>query len=102
MILLEDLLSEKAFAIYQTHIRVTHNPDVNVQDIGNMLRAVPGVVTIVQVDHDYEARQAILKAKILTTKPVGEAWKTFVSNSKKVVPVIDKIEVDYKGIEKKG
>lgn len=98
---LTDIIQEVAFSVYQTHIRIKHHPDTNVQDIGEMLRAVPGVLTIVQIDHNYEEKQAIMKVKILTTKPVKEAFQKFIANTYKMIPAVKKIEIDYNGIEKK-
>lgn len=100
MILLEELLAEIEFSVYQAMIRVTHTEDITVQDLGELLRAVPGVLTIVQVDHDGDSNTAVMKAKILTTKSAQEAFSAFKKNSFERIPNAKKIEVAEKTIEK--
>jgi hypothetical protein len=46
---LKQLISEIEFSIYQAMIRVGHSEDITVQDVGEMLRAMPGVLTVNQV-----------------------------------------------------
>lgn len=101
MIKFKDLILEKQFSIYQANIRVTHNGEETVQDIGEMLRGIPGVLTIVQVEHNAENNTAIMRAKIITTKNASEGFKAFVKNSTERLPVVRKIEVADKTIEKK-
>ncbi len=49
-------------------VRVGHSEDVTVQDIGEMLRAMPGVLTVGQVSHNGDNNTAIMKVKLLTRK----------------------------------
>ena len=93
------LLNEVEFKRYQAMIRVTYRPDATVNDISDLLRAVPGVLTIVQVDHDYQKRYAILKAKLLSTKSPEEAYENFKSTSVEKIPEVLKIEVAKNTIE---
>ena len=71
------LLSEIQFSIYQAMVRVGHTEDVTVQDIGEMLRAIPGVLTVGQVSHNSDNNTAIMKIKLLTTKTASEAFASF-------------------------
>jgi len=96
-----NLLSELQFSIYQSMVRVNHTEDVTVQDIGEMLRAMPGVLTIGQVSHNSDNNTAVLKVKILTTKPASEAFASFKSTSVQRIPEVKKIEIADKTIEKK-
>ena len=99
---LTDILAEKTdFAVYQGMGRVTHSEDITVQNVGEMLRAVPGVLTINQVTHNSENNTAILKIKLLTTKSAEEAYEAFRQNSLARIPEIKKIEIANKTIEKK-
>ena len=85
MIKIEDLLSEVEFKRYQAVVRVTYRPSTTVNDISDFLRAIPGVLTIVQVDHDYQKRFAILKAKILSTKEPKVAYNNCsIQNSRDI------------------
>lgn len=96
-----DLISEIQFSIYQAMVRIGHSEDVAVQDVGEMLRAIPGVLTVNQVSHNRDNNTAIMKVKILTTKTASEAFASFKSTSVQRIPEVKKIEVAEKTIEKK-
>ena len=96
-----DLISEIQFSIYQAMVRVNHAEEINVQDVGEMLRAIPGVLTVNQVSHDSNNNTAVMKVKILTTKPASEAFASFKNTSVQRIPEVKKIEIAEKTIEKK-
>jgi hypothetical protein len=96
-----DLISEIQFSIYQAMVRIGHSEDVTVQDVGEMLRAIPGVLTVNQVSHNSNNNTAIMKVKILTTKTASEAFASFKNTSVQRIPEVKKIEVAEKTIEKK-
>jgi len=96
-----NLISEIQFSIYQAMVRVGHSEDITVQDVGEMLRAIPGVLTVGQVSHNSDNNTAIMKVKILTTKPASEAFTSFKNTSVQRIPEVKKIEVAEKTIEKK-
>jgi len=96
-----DLISEIQFSIYQAMVRIGHSEDVTVQDVGEMLRAIPGVLTVNQVSHNSDNNTAIMKVKILTTKTASGAFASFKSTSVQRIPEVKKIEVAEKTIEKK-
>lgn len=101
MIKFKDILAEIQFSIYQAMVRVSHTEDINVQDIGELLRAIPGVLTVVQISHNSDNSTAIMKVKLLTTKSAEEAFKAFKQNSISKIPEVKKIEVAEQTIEKK-
>ena len=96
-----DLISEIQFSIYQAMVRVGHSEDITVQDVGEMLRAIPGVLTVGQVSHDSNNTTAVMKVKVLTTKTASEAFASFKETSVRRIPEVKKIEVAEKTIEKK-
>jgi|TARA_R100000030_G_scaffold20925_1_gene15059 hypothetical protein len=96
-----NIISEIQFSIYQAMVRIGHSEDVTVQDIGEMLRAMPGVLTVGQVSHDSNNNTAIMKVKLLTTKPASEAFSSFKNTSIKRIPEVKRVEVAEKTIEKK-
>lgn len=98
---LRDIISEITFSMYQAIIRFTHSDDVNVQDIAEMVRALPGVVTVTQLSHDTDRHTAVMKVKILTTKNAEYGYESLKRNALKRVPSIKKLEVAAKTIEKK-
>jgi len=101
MIRFKNIIKEQSFNIYQAMVRVTHSEENTVQDIGEMLRGIPGVLTVVQVEHNSDNNTAIMKVKIITTKTAVEGFRAFVQNSTKRLPQVRKIEVAEKTIEKK-
>ena len=98
---LQKILSEIQFSIYQAMVRIGHADSITVQDVGEMLRAMPGVLTVSQVSHDSANNTAIMKVKLLTTKPPSEAFLAFKNTSIKRIPEVRKVEVAEKTIEKK-
>lgn len=98
---LTDLILETQFSIYQAMIQVGYTEDITVQDIGEMLRAIPGVLTVGQVSHDSTTNKAIMKVKILTTKSAPEAFAFFKATSVQRIPEIRTLEVADKTVEKK-
>lgn len=98
---LKNIISEIQFSIYQAMVRVNHSEDITVQDIGEMLRAMPGVLTISQVSHNSSNNTAVIKVKLLTTKTASEAFASFKKTSVQKIPEVKKIEVAEKTIEKK-
>ena len=83
-----DLISEIQFSIYQAMVRIGHSEDITVQDVGEMLRAIPGVLTVNQVSHNSDNNTAIMKIKILTTKTASEAFASFKSTSVQRIPEV--------------
>lgn len=95
------LISEIQFSVYQAMVRIGHSEDVTVQDVGEMLRAMPGVLTVGQVSHNGDNNTAIMKVKLLTTKPASEAFASFKNTSIQRIPEVKRVEIADKTIEKK-
>lgn len=95
------IISEIQFSIYQAIVRVSHSEGITVQDVGEMLRAMPGILTVGQVSHNSDNNTAIMKVKLLTTKPASEAFNSFKNTSIQRIPEVKKIEIAEKTIEKK-
>jgi|TARA_R110000868_G_scaffold379413_4_gene645229 hypothetical protein len=98
---IRQIISEIQFSIYQAMVRIGHSEAITVQDVGEMLRAMPGVLTVSQVSHDGDNNTAVMKVKLLTTKPPSEAFLAFKNTSIKRIPEVRKVEVAEKTIEKK-
>jgi hypothetical protein len=97
---LKQYLKEAQYNIYQAITRITHSEDTTVQELGNRLRAVEGVVTVVQVDHDYDSKTAIMKIKLLSLRGAKEAYADFKSEGLRTIPELEKIEVAVNTITK--
>lgn len=97
-----NIISEIEFNIYQMPVKIYHREGINVQDIGELLRGVPGVLTVVQQSHDSKSRTAIMKVKIITKKTASDSMSLFVKNSLERIPEITSIKVAKKAVEKKN
>lgn len=95
------IISEIKFSIYQGICRITHSDDINVQDVAELFRALPGVVTVTQLSHDSKDYTAVMKIKILTTKNSETGYNALKNNALKRIPQVKKLEVASKTIEKK-
>lgn len=91
--ILDHYIAETGYSIYQSVARFTHTENITVQELGNMLRAVEGVVTVVQVDHDYDAKKAIMKIKILSNKGPKEAYAQFKHLALQKISELKKVEI---------
>jgi len=96
-----NIISEIQFAVYQGMVRIGHAESITVQDIGEMLRAMPGVLTVNQVSHNSDNNTAVMKVKLLTTKPPSEAFGSFKATSLQRIPEVKRIDIAEKTIEKK-
>ena len=96
-----NIISEIQFAVYQAMVRIGHAESITVQDIGEMLRAMPGVLTVNQVSHNSDNNTAVMKVKLLTTKPPSEAFNSFKATSIQRIPEVKRVEIAEKTIEKK-
>lgn len=96
-----EIISEIQYSMYQAVVRITHSKDINVQDISELFRALPGVVTVTQLSHDAERHTAVMKMKILTTKDAAYGFASLKTNAIKRIPEVKKFEVAEKTIEKK-
>lgn len=97
------LLSEvEAYSMYRVITRFTHTEDITVQELGNLLRAVEGVVTIVQVDHDFYKKTAVMKIKVITNQNPQVALKNFKVKSLRSIPSLKKVEFAMNTLTKEG
>jgi hypothetical protein len=90
------------YSMYRVITRFTHTEDVTVQDLGNLLRAVEGVVTIVQVDHDFYKKTAVMKVKVITNQSPQLALKNFKVRSLRDIPSLKRVEFAMNTLTKEG
>lgn len=99
----ERLLTEDSnYSMYRVITRFTHSEDVTVQELGNLLRAVEGVVTIVQVDHDFYKKTAVMKVKIITSQNPKVALKNFKVRALRGITHLKKVEFAMNTLTKEG
>lgn len=98
---LSKIISEIQYSMFQAVVRITHSKEINVQDVSELFRALPGVVTVTQLSHDSDQHTAVMKMKILTTKSFKEGFAALKHNAITRIPEVKKLEVAEKTIEKK-
>ncbi len=86
------LKEEGAFSMYRIIGRFTHTEDITVQELGNHLRAVEGVVTIIQVDHDFYKKNAIMKVKFITNKNPKVALRDIKQDALRSITSLKRVE----------
>lgn len=97
------LISEQGeYAMYRVIARFTHTEDITVQELGNLLRAVEGVVTIVQVDHDFYKKNAVMKVKLITNKSAQIALKSFKIRALRNIKYLKRVEFAMNTLTKEG
>jgi hypothetical protein len=99
MELIKTLLEDR-FNTYTGMIRITVPVEVNKMEIGEMIRAIPGVTTVTPSGEDKKGR-IFYKVKIITNRKGTDAYKNFKSLSLQKVPQIRKLDIAFKTIEKK-
>lgn len=96
-------LSEQGeFSLYRIISRFTHTEDITVQELSNHLRAVEGVVTIIQVDHDFYKKNAIMKVKFITNKNPQIALKEIKDNALRTITALKRVEFAMNTLTKEG
>jgi len=98
---LTDIIAELSFSIYTATVRIRHSSNASVQNIGEQMRAMPGVLTISQISHEKASSTAVMGIKLMTTKPPLEAYEAFKDNAVSKLPEVLSIDVAESTIEKK-
>jgi len=101
MIRLLDIISEGEYKTYQGLVRITINSEFTIQETGDLMRALPGVITVTQVSHNDANNTAVMKCKIITTKDAAQAFAHLKTVSLDKIPQILKFEYAPKTIELK-
>jgi hypothetical protein len=101
MIKLLHILTEEEYNTYQGLVRITINPDVTIQETGELMRALPGVITVTQVSHNDSNNTAVMKMKIITKQQAEPAFAKLKQVSLTKIPQITKFEFAPKTIEVK-
>lgn len=96
------LTEDSNYSMYRVITRFTHGEDVTVQELGNLLRAVEGVVTIVQIDHDFYKKTAVMKIKIITSQNPKVALKNFKVRALRSITHLKKVEFAMNTFTKEG
>ena len=101
MIKLLNILTEEEYNTYQGLVRITISPDVTIQETGELMRALPGVITVTQVSHNDANNTAVMKMKIITKQQAEPAFAMLKKVSLSKIYQITNFEFVPKTIEVK-
>lgn len=98
---LSQILLEIEFNTYEAQIRVQYSEDINSADLADIIRALPGVITVTNAG-DIGEQVASFKVKLISQKTGEEAFSSLKDNAvDKYSSVIVNIEVGNETIEEK-
>ena len=100
MIKLIQLLSEVEFNTYEAMVKVSYSNE-EAKYLGDVLRALPGVLTVTNAGGDADAGNMTFKVKVITQKSGEESFEAFKQNAISKYSFIDNIEVGTETIEQK-
>jgi acetolactate synthase small subunit len=86
-------INESELKFFQAVARFTHTEDITVQKLGEQLRGVEDVITIVQLDHNFDLKQAIMKVKVMSRGTKKDAYSLFRMRALKKVAQLKKVEI---------
>ena len=81
-------------------VRVSYG-EVEANKLGDVLRALPGVLTVTNAGGNAEAKNSTFKVKIISQKAPEEAYQAFENNAISKYSFINKVEVGTETIEEK-
>lgn len=96
-----DLINEINYSTYQGMVRITYAEDSSINEISELVRALPGITVVTQAGHNDLNNTAVFKVKIVSTKTGEEAFNEFKQTAIKKLPPVRKIEIGTQTIEKK-
>lgn len=98
--ILEVLKEEEiGFKIYKAMVRVTYDPDLLMNEVGDMIRSLPTVTIVTNISHDEENGVAVYSVKALTNKTGQEAFEFVRQQSIKRLKRVKKFEIGVKTIQ---
>ena len=100
MLKLTQILSEVEFVSYEAMVKVYYSNE-EAKYIGDVLRALPGVLTVTNAGGDAESGTMTFKVKVITQKSGEEAFQAFKTNATSKYSFIDNVEIGTETIEEK-
>lgn len=100
MIKLSQILTEVEFKTYEAMVKVIYG-EVEANKLGDVLRALPGVLTVTNAGANAEAKSSTFKVKIISQKSPEEAYSAFKSNAESKYSFINQVEIGTETIEEK-
>jgi len=101
MIKLLKIFTEEEYNTYKGLVRLNISPEATILETGELMRAMPGVITVTQVSHNDGNNTAVMKMKIITKQQAEPAFAKLKQVSLSKIPQISKFEFAPKTIEVK-
>lgn len=100
MIKLLSILSEVEFKTYEAMVKVSYENE-QAKYLGDVLRALPGVLTVTDAGGDADAGTKTFKVKTISQKSAEESFNAFKSNAESKYSFIINVEIGTETIEEK-
>jgi cell division protein FtsX len=97
---LTQILSEVEFMTYEGMVQIVYE-DSDANEIGDLIRALPGVTTVTIASTDEETSKVTLKVKLITQKQGQEAFQALKQNAISKYPPVKDVEIGDNTIEEK-
>ena len=94
------ILSEVEFNKFEGMVKITYENE-EAKYLGDVLRALPGVLTVTDAGGDAEAGTKTFKVKLITQKNSEEAFEAFKNNAISKYSFITNVEIGTETIEDK-
>lgn len=96
-----DIIKEQInFRTYEGMVQVVYDNTENIQNLAELLRALPGVTTVTTASGDGENKET-LKIKLISQKEPNEAFESFKNNAIQKYEFIKDVEIGENTIEEK-
>jgi len=100
MIKLSQIITEVEFKTYEAMVKVIYG-EVEANKLGDVLRALPGVLTVTNAGGNAEASSSTFKVKIISQKEPQTAFDAFKTNATTKYSFINTVEIGIETIEEK-
>lgn len=97
---IRQVITELQLFYYRALIRVSYNPDLNMTEIGDRIRALPEVTIVTNVSHNEQTGVAVYSVKILSSRTGIEAYDKLKHTAVNTFTDIKKVEIGTKTIER--
>lgn len=95
-----DLLTEIQFRIYKLVVRCHYKDGTNIEDLEDMVRAIPGVLIVKSIGHDSKFHFVDFSIKLLTSKEAETALDNFRQSVGRSISVVSKLEINTSSVKR--
>ena len=98
---LVNIISEINFYTYLGMIKVAFSDSTTTTEVSELLRALPGVTTVAPTGTTDIKNVEVYKIRLISQKKGSEAFKSLKDSAVRRYPMIKRVDIAFKTIEKK-